>query len=542
MADSEDYIAKAARQSEHRPAPNLMNSILFANNNKDSDKDKHRDNRSSSSSDCSERSERPDKIVEKFEELKTAETDMLFHLMANDDKLVDTSEREFYKKESESESESSHKVKDYTRTDDLDDLLRGNSHNGDDKYKYTNTYTNGYSTSKPDYTTNTSYGSSPNVKSSWGSSGTKFPSKEEENLAKLDILRKLGDLTRYHNVKLSQNYNMQSDYDAMKYEYELHASIREKHNGVKWMSNMMLNIFWGIELTNDKFNPFDFHLKGWTEQQSDDIGEYYDVIGELYEKYFKAGQPIPPELKLMFMISASAVQFHITHSMLGNMPGLNDSANLNPSLVEKLRDLKNVSARQNVTQNDTEHEAARQRAADLQMLKEQEQEYMRMQQQQQMQQQMQQNSNQQYEQMRSQMEKQQRLAQLQNQLNMQRSDTQSMYTGMQQTDTEQMTMAMPKIPVSLQNMQYSFDPQQQQEAIRQQQIMNQKRTMQQQEILRNLQANQKSTARINPNIDEIIGSRIDDDDMSTIGSFSDDNSSVLKRRRKRKRKGIRIDA
>ena len=66
-------------------------------------------------------------------------------------------------------------------------------------------------------------------------------------LKKLDMLRKLGELAQY-GVKLSQNYNMNSDYFAMKYEYELHKNIRAKQNSVNWMSSLMLNCIYGIEI------------------------------------------------------------------------------------------------------------------------------------------------------------------------------------------------------------------------------------------------------------------------------------------------------
>ena len=46
-------------------------------------------------------------------------------------------------------------------------------------------------------------------------------------LKKLNMLRKLGELTQY-GVKLSQNYNMNSDYQAMEYEYELHKELELK--------------------------------------------------------------------------------------------------------------------------------------------------------------------------------------------------------------------------------------------------------------------------------------------------------------------------
>merc|ERR1712139_105066 len=102
-------------------------------------------------------------------------------------------------------------------------------------------------------------------------------SKEEIMLKKLDMLRKLGELAQY-GVKLSQNYNINSDYDTMKYEYELHRSIRAKRNGVNWMSSMMMNCVYGLEMLNEKYDPFSVKLKGWSEQMNSEQDSYYDVF------------------------------------------------------------------------------------------------------------------------------------------------------------------------------------------------------------------------------------------------------------------------
>jgi len=53
--------------------------------------------------------------------------------------------------------------------------------------------------------------------------------KEKLALRNLDMLRKLGELSN-RGVKLSQTYNMNSDYKTMKFEYDLHSEIRSKQD------------------------------------------------------------------------------------------------------------------------------------------------------------------------------------------------------------------------------------------------------------------------------------------------------------------------
>jgi hypothetical protein len=213
-------------------------------------------------------------------------------------------------------------------------------------------------------------------------------SKEELLLEKLDMLRKLCEL-KEAGVNISQNYNMNSDYNMMKYEYELHKGIRSKQNAVNWMSSMSLNCIYGLEMLNEKYNPFDLKLKGWSEQMNADINNYYDVFGDLYEKYNKPGKQMAPEIKLLLMLSGSALKFHLSNTVINSLPNLGDTISNNPELADKLRQkavadkLKQQADLQRNSLNNyanKEHDIAAQKAADLQMLKERELEHLRMQQ------------------------------------------------------------------------------------------------------------------------------------------------------------------
>ena len=91
----------------------------------------------------------------------------------------------------------------------------------------------------------------------------------------------------------------------------------------------------GIEFLNNKFDPFDIKLDGWSESVHENINEYDEVFEELYEKY-KTDTKIAPELKLMFMIGGSAFMFHLTNTMLkSSMPGMGDIMKQNPNLMKQ---------------------------------------------------------------------------------------------------------------------------------------------------------------------------------------------------------------
>ena len=141
-----------------------------------------------------------------------------------------------------------------------------------------------------------------------------FLSGEELMIKKLDLLRKLGELKQL-GVKLSQNYSMDSDIKMMEYEYKLHHDIRAKQNSVQWMSHMLIGLIKGGEMLNDNCNPFDIKLSGLSNKVNEDMSNYYDVMGEIYEKYHQPGKPTAPELRLLFMLSGAALKMQVDRGL-----------------------------------------------------------------------------------------------------------------------------------------------------------------------------------------------------------------------------------
>lgn len=388
-------------------------------------------------------------IIKNAGNLSTDMTDMNFQYFMNEEKIKPDTELKMFrdiKKDLEmSESDkqpikSTNPIHNKHDNDSLDDLI--------DKTNYSHTQnSNTNPTANPNF--HNSYNESQTDSPQKSQPKKRFDSMEDEIHQKLEMLRKLGELTQC-GVKLSQNYNMNSDYDAMRYEYELHRSIRDKKNGVKWLSNFMLNACWGIELANESYNPFDFKLKGWYEQMNGDIGDYYEVFGELHEKYFKTGAGVSPEVKLVGMIMFSAMKFHLVNSTFGSQQSLDSTLKNNPALAQKLRQQVNGQNPQSGMSRDifdqavnNEHEIARKKAQDIQMVKEKEAQMIR--------------------------ERQEKeLRELQAQLQAQRSDMGSILTS-----NNQPSISPPTIPKSLQE---KF--RMQQERVNQEQLMELERQQQ----------------------------------------------------------------
>ena len=105
-------------------------------------------------------------------------------------------------------------------------------------------------------------------------------SKEEMLKEKFKLLRKLEELEQ-KGVQLTKRYSMDSSYQEMKGEYDTQMEERERQNSVKFQGKMLLACITGLEFLNNKFDPFDLKLDGWSEQVNENLNEY-DEIGRAH--------------------------------------------------------------------------------------------------------------------------------------------------------------------------------------------------------------------------------------------------------------------
>jgi hypothetical protein len=128
---------------------------------------------------------------------------------------------------------------------------------------------------------------------------------------------------------------MESSLAEMKGEYETHLEERERRNSVKFQGKMLMSVITGIEYLNNKFDPFDLKLDGWSEQVNENIDDYDDIFSELHDKY-KSKAKMAPELKLLFQLGGSAIMLHMTNTMFKSaMPGMDDIMRQNPELMQQ---------------------------------------------------------------------------------------------------------------------------------------------------------------------------------------------------------------
>ena len=165
---------------------------------------------------------------------------------------------------------------------------------------------------------------------------------QEIRIKKIELLRKLSEI-KAKVFSLTKEYDFNSSTEEMEYEFALLKSFVDKRNGVKIFKSGLLQTVSIIEFLNDKYDPFEFHLQGWGEHMSIEVDSYDDVLEEIYEKYKGTGKGMPPEIKLLLLITASAGAFHFSKTQ-SSIPGLEQTLSRNPDLVSKLLNPKKTQS------------------------------------------------------------------------------------------------------------------------------------------------------------------------------------------------------
>ena len=151
---------------------------------------------------------------------------------------------------------------------------------------------------------------------------------------KIDMIYKFKKLEG-QGIRTTMNYNMNSPLEDMRNEYLKLKKQREIDNSVKFQRKVMMAAITGLEFLNNKFDPFDVKLDGWSESINENINDYDEVFEELAEKYGGSSE-VAPEIKLLMMLGGSAFMFHLTNTMFKtSIPGMDDIMKQNPDLMKQ---------------------------------------------------------------------------------------------------------------------------------------------------------------------------------------------------------------
>ena len=132
-----------------------------------------------------------------------------------------------------------------------------------------------------------------------------------------------------------QRMTMANSLDEIKAEYGRVVDSRNLESSLKFQRNMLMTFATGAEFLNNRFNPFDVNLEGWSESVHENAEDYDEIFEELYDKYKDAGK-MPPEVRLVMTLGASAAMFHVTNTYFkSKMPGMDDILRNNPDLMKQ---------------------------------------------------------------------------------------------------------------------------------------------------------------------------------------------------------------
>ena len=164
--------------------------------------------------------------------------------------------------------------------------------------------------------------------------GYQRKTQEEINNEKTELLYQF-DRMEKKGIKVPKKFCMESSLDEMKAEFERIKKDKEIDASVNFQRKMLLAFTTGVEFLNNKFDPFDIKLDGWSENVHESIDDYDDVFEELHNKY-RSKSKMSPELKLMMMMGGSAFMFHLTNTMFkSSLPQMGDVLKQNPDLMKQ---------------------------------------------------------------------------------------------------------------------------------------------------------------------------------------------------------------
>jgi len=164
------------------------------------------------------------------------------------------------------------------------------------------------------------------------------PKKDIDDLDKMDVdelLSECSTLKEKHGINTPAHFNRRTPTDEIRAFIRRERRKREKNNAEKLGAKILLTIITSLEFLNNKFDPFDLKLDGWSEGIHENIDDYNEVFGELFEKY-KTSSKMPPEVKLIMMVGGSAAMVHLTNTMFkSSLPGMEDMLKQNPEMMKQ---------------------------------------------------------------------------------------------------------------------------------------------------------------------------------------------------------------
>ena len=159
-------------------------------------------------------------------------------------------------------------------------------------------------------------------------------SPEEEKKEKTELLNKLQRLEK-KGLPVSRRFTMDNTLEEMKTEFDRLVDARNLESSLRFQRQALMSVVTGLEWMNNRFDPFDLKLDGWSESVHENVEDFDEIFEELYDKYKERGK-MPPEARLVMALAGSGFMCHVSNTFLrSRMPSADDILKNNPDLAKQ---------------------------------------------------------------------------------------------------------------------------------------------------------------------------------------------------------------
>lgn len=157
---------------------------------------------------------------------------------------------------------------------------------------------------------------------------------ENDKKEKIEYLNKLQRLEQ-KGFPVARRFTMDNSLEEIKGEYDRLVDARNLEGSLRFQRQALMGVVTGLEWLNNRFDPFDLNLDGWSESVHENQENFDDIFEELYDKYKDRGK-MPPEARLLFSLAGSGFMVHVSNTfMKQRMPSASDVLKNNPELARQ---------------------------------------------------------------------------------------------------------------------------------------------------------------------------------------------------------------
>jgi len=154
---------------------------------------------------------------------------------------------------------------------------------------------------------------------------------DAEKKEKVELINKLQRLEA-KGFPVTRHFTMDNSLEEIKQEYLRLVDARNLEASLRFQRQMTMGLVTGLEWMNNKFDPFDLKLEGWSESVHENVEDFDEIFEELYDKYKDRGK-VAPEVRFVMALAGSGFMCHMSNSFFRQkMPSMDDILKKNPEL------------------------------------------------------------------------------------------------------------------------------------------------------------------------------------------------------------------